>query len=300
MLELVRGVYNSFVSKTEDPQIGFTYYFQPEIPLNLLGDPVRLAQILNNLVSNAVKFTEAGSVNIHVSLLASQADYAVVKFEVVDTGIGIDDSQIDKIFDSFTQASSDITRKFGGTGLGLAISRKLIEMQGGTLEVESRVGEGSVFFFYIRYKIGNPDNKSLSNTLFSGHFELFNHLRILVAEDNAVNQVVVGKFLKKWNIDFEIVENGQQALDKVQAHDYDLILMDLQMPIMDGYKASIAIRNLIDDKYRTIPIIALTASVLDDVQHKVKLSGIDELILKPLNPGELYSKIRKYSKAFSS
>jgi PAS domain S-box-containing protein len=296
--ELLKSIFNTFISKTEEKQLAFTYNFQPEIPLNLLGDPVRLAQILNNLVSNAVKFTDSGSVQINAKLLASQADYAVIQFEVLDTGIGISDDQIYKIFESFTQASSDITRKFGGTGLGLAISRKLIEMQGGKLEVESTIGKGSRFFFYIRYKMGNPDNISLTNTLFSGHFESFNNLKVLVVEDNSVNQLVARKFLEKWNIIYTIVDNGKKAIEAVQKQDFDLILMDLQMPVLDGYEASKVIRSLTGEKYQKIPIIALTASVLDDVQIKVKSSGMDDLILKPFNPGELYSKIRKYSRAF--
>jgi PAS domain S-box-containing protein len=297
-LELVKSIYNTFFLRTEEKQIQFKYDFEPEIPISLLGDPVRLTQILNNLVSNAVKFTDAGKIQIHVSLLVKKSDYAVVKFEVTDTGIGINDYQLEKIFESFTQANSDTTRKYGGTGLGLAISKKLIEMQGGKLEVESIIGKGSKFFFYLRYKIGNPNTVSLSNTLFSGHFEKFNNLTILVVEDNPVNQVVFKKILKQWNVNFDLVENGLKAVETVQQKNYDLILMDIQMPVMDGYSAAEAIRNMKDEKYQKIPIIALTASVLDDVQIRVKSSGMNDLILKPFNPGELYSLIRKYTKAF--
>jgi len=294
--ELVRSICNIFYPTVEEKGIFLTLDFEKDIPPNLLGDPVRLAQILNNLISNAVKFTEIGKVDIKVSLYAKQQDHVVVNFEVSDTGIGIADDQLDRIFESFTQASSDITRKFGGTGLGLAISKMLVEMQGGQLMVESTLGAGSKFHFYLRYKMGNPENIEGSNSLFSGRFESLKNVKVLVVEDNPINQVVAKKFLEKWDVITEIVDNGKKALDRIKETDFDIVLMDIQMPVMDGYEATRNIRRLPDEKYRKLPIIALTASVLIDVNHKITAVGMNDYLIKPFTPTDLYMKIKKYTK----
>ncbi len=294
--ELAKGIKGTFIPSSEEKGISINLNISPEMPRQLNGDPVRLAQILNNLVGNAVKFTESGSVEINISPLAKQIDYVVVNIEVVDTGIGIAEENLEMIFDSFTQASSDITRKFGGTGLGLAISKKLVEMQGGLLKVESKLNIGSKFHFYLRYKMGDQNVITDSTTLFSGHFESLKGLKILIVEDNQINQVVARKFLQKWDVEFDMAENGKKAVEMVQLNNYDMVLMDIQMPVMDGYEATRTIRNLEDEKYKTIPIIALTASVLLEIHNKIVSAGMNDYLIKPFNPSELYSKIKKFTK----
>jgi PAS domain S-box-containing protein len=294
--EMLKNLRNTFFPKAEEKGIDIVLNYDNEIPRNIFGDPVRLAQILNNLVSNAIKFTDTGKVGINVLKLAKQEDHFVVKFEVTDTGIGIAEEQLERIFESFTQASSDITRKFGGTGLGLAISKKLVELQGGQLQVESLPEEGSKFHFYLRYKMGNPENIAQTDSLFSGYFESLNKIKVLIVEDNLINQVVARKFLQKWDVEYEITDNGQKAVDLIKEKDFDLVLMDIQMPVMDGYEASRRIRSLDGEKYKKLPIIALTASVLTEVHKKITSCGMNDYLIKPFNPSELYSKIKKYTK----
>lgn len=293
--ELVKSIRNTFYPRAEEKGIYLSLKYSEDIPRYVIGDPVRLSQILNNLISNAVKFTEIGGVTINLNRLTQQLEHVVIQFEVEDTGIGIDVNQKQRIFESFTQASTDITRKFGGTGLGLAISKRLVELQGGNLEVESVIGEGSKFHFFLRYKIGKADMSSHSDAMFSGKFESLDGTYLLLVEDNLINQMVARKFLEKWKVRYDIASDGKQALELVQVNDYNIVLMDIQMPVMDGYESTRAIRELNDHKYKILPIIALTASVLMDVQSKINEAGMNDYLIKPFNPGELYSKIKKYT-----
>lgn len=294
--DLIGSIKNSFLPKAEEKEISIRINIGNNIPKYIMGDPARLAQVLNNLVSNAVKFTDAGNVDIKVLLIAQHKSEVDLKFEVADTGIGIAKDQLIRIFDSFTQASSDITRKYGGTGLGLAISKRLVEMQGGKLDVNSELGKGSIFHFYLRFKMGNPENILKEGSLFSGQYESFKGVKVLIVEDNQINQLVAKKFLEKWDIEFKIAENGEKALQIIIQEDFDVILMDIQMPVMDGYEASKRIRALPEEKYKKLPIIALTASVLLEIQNKIMAAGMNDFLIKPFNPDELYSKIKKYIK----
>jgi len=262
------------------------------VPEHVVGDPTRLAQVLNNLLSNAVKFTENGQVTLDIQLQKEEGDDLLLDFAIKDTGIGIPEDKLEHIFESFTQACSSTTRKFGGTGLGLAIIKKILEHQDSQINVKSTIGEGSTFYFTLRLAKGvapseqaaeeNEEMQSLSGT------------KVLLVEDNKINQVIANRFLKKWDIQYDVADNGAIALEKVQHNDYDVILMDLQMPTMDGYTATAKIRNLPESKYQDLPIIALTASAMLEERNRVYTVGMNDYVTKPFNPIELYSAINKH------
>lgn len=272
-------------------------FLDADIPLiNLLiGDPNRLTQILNNLVSNAIKFTEKGKVTLRLRILNESYKDVQIKFEVIDTGIGIDDSQIDFIFNMFTQAASNTTRKYGGTGLGLAITKRLLQLQNSDIELDSKIGKGSNFFFVLNFKKGVSINaKRVLGVPRENEAKSLMGIRVLVVEDNEVNVIVVKKFLKKWGVDFAHASDGVKALEKVKENQYDIILMDIHMPNMDGYSATKAIRMLPGEHYKKIPIIALTASALMDHRGRIYDAGMDDIVVKPFNPAELYDMMSKY------
>ena len=288
--ELIHGIRQSFRFRTEEKGIKLKVLIDSELPEVVGGDAARLNQVLTNLIGNAIKFTETGSITINVLVMNSGKKKIELEFAVVDTGIGIPEDKQKIIFDSFKQASINTTRKFGGTGLGLAICKRLIELQGRKLEVESKVGKGSKFFFTLEF------NKSKRKSLkpeYTGE-EKFDQLvgkKVLLAEDNEINTIVAQKILTRWGIDVEAVTNGLEVIEKVNKHDFDVILMDLHMPEMDGFEATKILRKSDQDKIRNVPVIALTASVMSDVQNKIKKADFNDYILKPFNPTELYNKI---------
>jgi PAS domain S-box-containing protein len=298
--DIANGIRQSLIFKAEEKGVDFNLNIDPNVPEVLIGDPVRLAQIINNLVSNAIKFTEKGAVNVDVKNVSLEENGAEIRFEVTDTGIGIPSDKLDYIFYSFTQASFDITRKFGGTGLGLAITKRLIKLQGGDIKVESELGKGSKFHFNLIYKVGHTENLSRNlNPYGQIIFKSLKGTKLLLVEDSHINKLVATKFLSKWEVETDYAENGLEALEKVKSQNYELVLMDLQMPEMDGYEATEAIRNIEDEKYKTLPIIALTASAMLDVKEQVFSAGMNDYLTKPFNPNELYLMILKYSKNYS-
>lgn len=262
------------------------------IPHWVNGDPVRLGQIINNLVSNAIKFTPLGEVIILTGLQSSNENDLVIYFEVKDTGIGIPLDKQELIFDSFSQANAETTRKYGGTGLGLTITKLLLELQGSRIQLKSWPSIGSSFYFSLKLlKSKNQlrDNLSLSpSTMPQG---ILKGIEILLVEDNPINVMVAKKFLYRWQVICDVAENGRVAVEKVQKKDYDLVLMDLQMPEMDGYEAAITIRKLPEKKYQTLPIIALTASAVLEMKDLVIEAGMNGCISKPFNPDDLYNQI---------
>jgi PAS domain S-box-containing protein len=291
--DLLQGVIQSLAFKADEKAIAINLHLDHDLPKLIVGDPVRLNQILTNLVSNAVKFTEEGGVQVEV-VVGEETDQQVsINFTITDTGIGIAADKIDYIFETFTQASTETTRRFGGTGLGLAITKRLLELQNSQIQVESQEGVGSTFFFRLSFK----KSTSLALSSHKARVEVMDrnltHVRLLLVEDNKANQLVASKFLRKWGIEPAYAVNGQIAVDMVQKYDYDIILMDLQMPEMDGYQATKAIRSLASNKAHT-PIIALTASAMLDVKDKVYIMGMNDYISKPFNPNELYAKIARY------
>jgi len=288
--ELIHGIRQSFHFRAEEKGIKLKVLIDSELPEIIVGDAARLNQVLTNLIGNAIKFTETGSITIDVIVMNSGKKKIELEFAVADTGIGISEDEQKNIFESFKQASTDTTRKFGGTGLGLAICKRLIELQGRKLEVESKVGKGSKFFFTLEFN--KSERKSLK-LKYAGE-EKFDQLigkKVLLAEDNEINIIVAQKILTKWGIDVKTVTNGLELIKKVNKHDFDVILMDLHMPEMNGFEATRIIRKSNQVKIRNVPVIALTSSIMSEVQNKIEKTGFDDYILKPFNPTELYNKI---------
>ena len=261
-----------------------------DLPAFVKGDDVRLGQVLNNLISNAVKFTHNGNIVIEVRLNKVLEGQVELYFSVTDNGIGIELSKQKLIFDRFTQANSEITREFGGSGLGLAIVKRLLNLQHSEIHVESEPGKGSKFHFLLLFKTGDiaaaEDKKKLEGL--KGDLK---GVKVLLVEDVEFNVIVAEKMLKSWNAIVDVSDNGLKALGKVKSNHYDIILMDIQMPMMDGYTASKCIREF----NTNIPIIALTASTSADIQQKAHDSGMTDYLSKPFNPGELFETIYKYT-----
>jgi two-component system, sensor histidine kinase len=265
------------------------------VPPVVRGDCARLSQIIMNLVGNAIKFTEKGKVSLRVEVGDDQGDKTALLFSVADTGIGIPADQQDKIFDSFTQVSSPVNREYAGTGLGLAITRMLVELQGGHLTLKSKPDHGSTFTFTLAFA---KSSKKHLRPLKPLHMEYrsLKGMKVLVAEDNIVNQKIVLKILSKWDASPDLAENGKVALQKIRKNHYNLVLMDLHMPEMNGYDATVAIRKLKGDYYRNLPILALTATAFAEDRNKFESYGMNGYIIKPFTPPELYSKITYYVK----
>lgn len=288
--EEVNRVMSSFKMKAHDKRIELSIEILKDVPEYISADSTRLAQVLVNLVGNAVKFTKQGFVKVRVTVKNKTKKTVSLKFEVIDTGIGISPENQSKIFESFSQETTSTTRKFGGTGLGLAITKKLLELQGSAIHVTSEKGKGSNFWFEQEFEITEKKKKSKEQYVADVQISL-KEKNILLVEDNVVNQMVAKQFLDKWKVSTDIASNGKEAIEKVEEKDYDLILMDLQMPVMDGFDATEKIRALNDKKKREVPIIALTASALLEVQQQVKEASMNSIVTKPFNPDDLYAKI---------
>jgi PAS domain S-box-containing protein len=256
------------------------------IPPYLTGDPGRLGQILINLLSNAIKFTHSGKVSLTAKVVSQYGYETTIAFAVEDTGIGIPVEIQKKIFDSFSQADTHTTRKYGGSGLGLTISKRLAELMGSSIQLESQPGQGSLFSFKVVFKNFDESLASMGDQSHTGS-QILQNARILIAEDHLINVLVVKKFLLQWRCIPSVAENGLVAFEMVKKEDYDLVLMDLQMPVMDGYEATTQIRSLPDEKYKQLPIIALTASSVVNRKSKIFQAGMNDLISKPFEPDRL-------------
>ncbi len=295
MLRLIDSIQYSMESTAKLKGIQFEVVCKSKLDRFLIGDPSRLTQVLNNLISNAIKFTEKGYVKLLVEVLEETDSDISLHFVVEDTGIGIAEDKQVHIFEMFTQASTDTTRKFGGTGLGLAISQKLINMQGSTIQLKSSLGEGAVFSFELKFGkgalvgVGKP-----SRRIIEAKDSLLKGTHILVVEDNVINVMVVKKFLQRWGVKITRAADGLEALELLKKQSFELILMDIHMPNMDGYTAAKAIRKMKGNYYKKVPIVALTASALTDDRQKVFDSGMNDIVVKPFIPHELYETLKKY------
>jgi signal transduction histidine kinase/ActR/RegA family two-component response regulator len=268
----------------------------PTDELYALADPTRLRQILLNLLSNAVKFTERGEVVARLIQREASADNEhALRFEVQDTGIGIPPDKQQQIFEPFRQADGSTTRKYGGTGLGLAICKKLVELMGGQMGVVSQVGEGSTFWFEVVLPVSEaPAHVRLEQQLRAAEQTPLTGLRVLVAEDNFVNQKVIRRTLEKWGVEVQIANHGREALEWLSREPFHLVLMDCQMPEMDGYEATRRIRAYEQPRGLHIPIIALTANALAGDREKCLECGMDDYLTKPVNPDMLWEKLTQW------
>ena len=291
--DLLDDVMKTYSSKSKEKNLIFKLVKDPKLPKKIIGDPVKLNQILSNLLSNALKFTIEGGIKLTINVLPESDKQIKLEFMISDTGIGIPKEKHVAIFESCSQASSDTTKQYGRTGFGLTTCKNLIELQGGTLSFNSDLGRGSTFLFSIPFGVVNklPESQKAENCETSLALE---GKKILVAEDNKINFFVVNKFLTGWGIKVTHAENGQLALDRLNDENFDLILMDLQMPVMDGIEASKNIRNSEDEYLSSIPIIALTAALISENQEKFTDLLINDYILKPFKPQDLFERITKH------
>ncbi len=293
--EIIQHSIELFQVKADEKSIALRSITDPAIPDYITGDPTRLSQILNNLISNAIKFTETGEVSLRVQLKDRKDRMVSLLFEVKDSGIGIPESSLSNIFESFTQASSETTRKFGGTGLGLTIVKNMIELQGGSIGVTSQEGKGTTFYFDLSFELAD-EQPEIFETQKAGDISI-SHLTILVAEDNPINQMLIKKVFADWSTKLDCADNGKIALEKIRQGNYDVVLMDIQMPEMDGHTACRTIRNEFPEPLRSIPVIAMTAHATSLEKQKCVDAGMNDYISKPFNPQELKMKILKQSQA---
>lgn len=293
--DTLETVYHTLLFKAEEKNLFFKTNLDYSLPRILVGDPTRLNQILINVAGNAIKFTLEGGVTIDVKESKREGNVSTICFSVIDTGIGISAENIGKIFESFSQASGDTTRKFGGTGLGLTISKQLIELQGGSIEVTSELGTGTTFRITIPYLIGQESDvgkKANSENDIKG-VDL-KGIKLLLVEDNAFNQMVAVDTLTDLigELKIDVADNGKIAVEMVKENNYDVVLMDIQMPEMDGFEATRAIRNLGNPK-NSMKVMAMTANVTSEEVSKCFQSGMNDYISKPFEAQNLLNKLGK-------
>ncbi|HAA10259.1 MAG TPA: ATPase [Cytophagales bacterium] len=286
--QLMDNLLQTYEPLANEKQISLILDYDPEIPDRVVCDPTRLAQVLTNLIGNAIKFTQEGGVTLRARQISKTDTHTRLEFAVEDTGIGIPKEKLDTIFDSFSQANSSITREFGGTGLGLAISKRILDLQGVNLEVNSEAENGTRFHFILELAKAQPQPKTAVSTTAQDFAPLGG--KVLLVEDNAVNVLVARKFLDRWGLEVETAENGKQALEAFAHEGFDLVLMDLQMPIMDGYTATTHLRK----SHPKVPIIALTATALPEERQQILDVGMNSYVLKPFKPETLYRALAEH------
>jgi PAS domain S-box-containing protein len=293
LTDFLDEINRSYTLRSKGKKLDFNIIKDKNLPFSVIGDPIRLNQVLSNLLSNALKFTLSGEIKVHVNEIGRTGNQSNIEFKITDTGIGIPKDKLVDIFDSFTQAAADTTRLFGGTGLGLAISKRLIELQGGTIRVESEPNVGSSFSFNLFLMVAEQETPNSHSKIPERQSELEGK-RILVAEDNKINFFVVNKFLEGWGMIVTHVENGLLAIEAIKKTEFDLILMDLHMPVMDGIEATRILRKSENPDIKNIPIVALTAAIMSENYDKIDDLKINEYVLKPFKPQDLYDRILRH------
>jgi CheY-like chemotaxis protein len=288
---LVDNISRSFQTNAMEKGIELILTKDKELRHKILGDPTRTSQVITNLVDNAIKFTPKGTVSISIQLQEQTDLTATLKICVQDTGIGISDEKQEMIFERFTQANSSISRGFGGTGLGLSICKRILELQGSNLQRQSAPGKGSVFYF-IQTFLKTDDNTlaALNESPAVQPVLSLKGISVLVVDDNPMNVMVAQSFLKKWGAKVDVATNGQEALDRLNTDIHRLILMDLHMPVMDGYQSS----GIMRANGVKLPIIAFTASLASEIEAQVMAAGINDILVKPFRPEDLYKKIEMH------
>jgi signal transduction histidine kinase len=272
-----------------------TYEIIGAVPSSIIADALRLKQILMNLINNAIKFTPVGRIEVILEALQTSPMQVQLAFKIRDTGLGIPEAAIGQIFDRFEQVEDKTWQKFGGTGLGLSIVKRLSELMGGKIDIESEVNSGTTFTFTAPFELSQqvPEEESNKLTTSLASLAQFNGVRVLLAEDNVINQFVAVRMLQSWNVEVVVALNGLEAFHKVAAEDFDLILMDTHMPVMNGMDATRKIRNELDASKNNIPIISFSASVIEHERQEALDAGVDDFLEKPFNPQVLHDKILK-------
>ena len=293
LVKTCKDVVNLLRIRAREKDLDLKIVMDPELPALINADSLRLNQILMNLIANAIKFTTIGSVTLRVEILDRKGNNLQLKFSVIDTGIGIAKENIDKIFETFEQADESTTIKFGGTGLGLSIVKNLSKLKGGILEVESEEFKGSTFAFTNWYETIPSDQKA-AIPVTDNVLAPFEGVKILVAEDNAINKFLIMRVLKDWNIEVDVADNGQEALDLLKINEYQMILMDTFMPVMNGLDAIKLIRNGYVPGKEQIPIITFSAAAMETDKQVAIDAGANDVVSKPFEPRVLHGKITHY------
>lgn len=300
--EFIHGVKLTYKNLANDKGLIFRLLMEEELPVFVRGDVNRLGQILNNLLNNAIKFTAKGQIVMSVYMEEDQGEQYILLFEVADTGIGIPQDKQEAVFDPYQQASPGTAEKFGGTGLGLSIVKNLVNLQHGMLSLESKEGTGTTF--KVKLPFGKPENPEYSHENdhdnFISEYSSLEGLKVLYVEDVIPNQLLMEGLCDNWKINLDTALNGLEALEKVKKSQYDLILMDIQMPEKNGYETALEIRSLKDAHYENIPIIALSASISEKIQRRIRESGMDDYVSKPIDPKYLHEKLARFLKSSSS
>jgi len=292
--ELRDNVTGLLAEKCAAKGLKLAFDIDPGVPARLVGDSLRLGQVLINFANNAVKFTERGEVAIAASIEERSEQDVLLRFAVRDTGIGLTEEQRGRLFRSFQQADSSTTRKFGGTGLGLAICKKLAQLMGGEVGVSSEVGVGSTFWFSARLAASTRESHCELPPALCANLAAVRGARILLVEDNDINQIVATELLQDAGVVVDIAENGQVALDRIDAGRYDLVLMDMQMPVMGGVCATREIRRL--PRHRNLPIVAMTANAMTQDRQRCLEAGMNDFLSKPIEPDEMWAILLKWLK----
>jgi two-component system, sensor histidine kinase len=288
---LLKDITKSHSVAAGSKKVDLELTIRDSVPPMVNGDSTRLVQVLNNLLGNAIKFTDKGFVKIEVAGEGTTAGETAVRFTVTDSGIGIAKDEIGNIFEEFSQANASITRNFGGTGLGLAICKNLLDLQGSTLQVSSVPGEGSCFYFTLSFN--KATTKQQDKPVRNADVSVLKGWHVLVVEDNTLNWVVLKKYLSAWGVTCEQAENGAIAIEMIAANNYDMVFMDLQMPVMDGITA---IRILRNEKGFTKPVIAISANLNPKEEFDVEASGFSGSVLKPFHKKELAATMIRFTK----
>ncbi|SDR92751.1 PAS domain-containing hybrid sensor histidine kinase/response regulator [Gramella sp. MAR_2010_147] len=290
---LVNSITHTFEIRCKEKGIQLLTQVDNNIPNYIVGDPIKLNQVLTNLVGNAIKFTCEGFVKVILDLESFHKNQLKLKFNIQDTGTGIPKNKIESIFEEFSQADNQINGEPMGTGLGLSISRKILQLHGSEIKVKSLLGRGSEFFFtvnYERYKGSKQEKKEIDEN--ENKKQKLGQAKILIVEDNPINIFVISEYLNDWKIKYDTANNGQQAIEAIKLNSYDIVLMDIHMPVIDGFEAASTIRNLDLDKQPII--LALSATSRENIQSQLDRARIDDFISKPFGPGDLHMVISNY------
>jgi PAS domain S-box-containing protein len=291
--DLLHSLIDTFGVQAAEKGIELSYTISKEANKVFIGDPVRLNQVLINLISNAIKFTHSGYIRVSIQVEKIKGQIYRLRFDISDTGIGIPNDKLQKIFESFSQADASVTRKYGGTGLGLTIVKQLVELQNGTIKVQSKENEGSTFSFTIAYQLGKTELFDETKLYKPKNNNQLKSASVLLVEDNDINRLYASSILKMWGCHFETAENGVVALEKIRNNDFDVVLMDIQMPVMDGFETTKAIRQG-DPKKSKVPIIALTANATQKDFENCMVAGMNDCITKPFTQEDLFQVLTKY------